>query len=62
MNKTSSPDIDELQATWLAFERIAGLRALKTDADHEHALQLMRAGVHDGADRPQRSRSVGDTE
>jgi HTH-type transcriptional regulator/antitoxin HigA len=37
------PNIEELQAAWVAFERIARLRALKTDADHEHALQLMRA-------------------
>lgn len=37
------PNIEELQAAWVAFDRIAGLRALKTDADHQHALQLMDA-------------------
>lgn len=39
---TPTPNIEELQMAWIAFERIAGLRALKTDADHKHALQLMR--------------------
>lgn len=39
---TPKPNIDELQTAWVAFERIAELRALKTDDDHKHALQLMR--------------------
>lgn len=43
-------NIDELQAAWVALDRLACLRALKTDADHQHALQLVNAlwGVVDG--------------
>jgi HTH-type transcriptional regulator/antitoxin HigA len=38
---SSKPDIDELQAAWVAFEKIAGLRPLRTDTDHEDALRLL---------------------
>ncbi|MYM21778.1 hypothetical protein GTP46_03820 [Duganella sp. FT135W] len=38
---TLKPDVDELQAAWVAFQRIARLRALKTDEDHLHALNLV---------------------
>ena len=39
---TPNPSIEELKTAWVAFERIAGVRAIKTDAEHKQALQLMR--------------------
>lgn len=40
---STAPDVAELQAAWISFERITGLRPLRTDADHRDALKLLDA-------------------
>ncbi|MYM94666.1 helix-turn-helix domain-containing protein [Duganella vulcania] len=49
------PDIAELQAAWLSFERLTNLRPLRTDADHRDALKLLDAiwnAVHEKPSHP----------
>ena len=49
------PDIAELQAAWLSFERLTSLRPLRTDADHRDALKLLDAiwnAVHEKPSHP----------
>ncbi|MRW91567.1 transcriptional regulator [Duganella sp. FT80W] len=36
-------DIDDLTAAWMRLELVSGLRPLRADADHLHALQLVEA-------------------
>lgn len=40
---STTPDVAALQAAWVSFERITGLRPLRTDADHRDALKLLDA-------------------
>ncbi len=49
------PDVAQLQAAWVSFERITGLRPLRTDADHRDALKLLDAiwdAVHEKPTHP----------
>jgi HTH-type transcriptional regulator/antitoxin HigA len=48
-------DIPALEASWLAFESVADLRPIRTDADYERMVSLMNAilsAVGDDEDHP----------